>query len=130
MSLVRIATPETETHLALISSALEAAEIPFFVHGNGMGGLMPGLQIASYNTRSVMVPQSCVETALAAIADLQPLSPPAPSGRDKLRILTEALFLGWFFPAGRRRRETEGGNSDSKSADAAASAGKGADPLP
>jgi hypothetical protein len=107
MSLVRIATPETETHLALICSALEAADIPYFIHGNGMGGLMPGLQIQSYNTRSVMVPQSCAVAAIEAIADLQPLSAPEPSSGEKLRILAEALFLGWFFPAGRRPRPSE-----------------------
>jgi hypothetical protein len=105
MSLVRIAMPETETHLVLIASALEAAEIPFFVHNNGMGGLMPGLQIGAYNTRSVMVPQSCVEPALEAISTLQPLTLPAPTGGDKLRILAEALLLGWFIPGGRRRRQ-------------------------
>jgi hypothetical protein len=104
MSLVRIAMPETETHLVLITSALEAAGIPFFVHNNGMGGLMPGLQIAAYNTRSVMVPQSCVEPAMEAISTLQPLATPAPSGGDKLRILAEALLLGWFFPVGRRHQ--------------------------
>ncbi len=108
MSLVRIAMPETETHLVLITSALEAAGIPYFVHNNGMGGLMPGLQIAAYNTRSVMVPQSCVEPALEAISTLQPLTAPAPSGGDKLRILAEALLLGWFFPAGRRHQFEQG----------------------
>lgn len=104
MTLVRVARPETETHLALIVSALEAEDIPFFVHNAGMGGLMPGLQIPSYNARTLMVPAPYAENAMEIIAALQLDGHQPLDTGDKLRVLFEAILLGWFVPARRRRR--------------------------
>jgi hypothetical protein len=39
MTLVRIAVSESEPDVALICSALQAADVPHFVHGGGIGGM-------------------------------------------------------------------------------------------
>jgi hypothetical protein len=104
MSLVRIAVPESEPHLALMTSALESAGIPYFVHGAHLGSLLPGLAINSYNSRALMVPESAAEEALQVLGELhfshaEEESTPAKGGW--LRLLIEALFFGWFVPSRR-----------------------------
>lgn len=102
MPLVRVASPESEPDVALITSALQAADIPHFVHGGGMGGLLPGLQIGSYNTRSVMVPESCAEFACEIIASLHlsaTASPTTQARGGRLRLALETLLFGWFVPS-------------------------------
>jgi hypothetical protein len=102
MSLVRVASPECEPDVVLISSALQAADIPHYVHCGGFGGLWPGLQVGGYNTRSVMVPESCAEFACEIIASLHLTSAVAraPQARGgKLRLVLETLVFGWFVPS-------------------------------
>jgi hypothetical protein len=109
MSLVTVAYPQFESHVALIVSALDAAGIPHHVQGAGLGSLLPGLQIASYNQRKVLVPETCAEDAVAVIAELGLDAPPpdaeaVPRARDKWRNVLEFLLLGWIVPGVRRRR--------------------------
>jgi len=85
-------------------SLLEADSIPAFVHGGAIGALLPGPQINSYNTRRIMVPSELAERAQATLAVLSaPSAPPAPpvswSFRERLRVVLEFLFLGWFIPS-------------------------------
>jgi len=112
MTLVRVAMPETESHLALMVCALNAEDIPYLVHNAGMGALYPGLQIGAYNARSIMVPESCSEHAIEIIAELH-LEVPTPHNTprvpDKLRMLLEMILMGWFLPRGMRR---SGSSSD------------------
>ena len=107
MTLVRVAAPDTESHVALIVSALHAAGIPYFVHNAGIGSLFPGLQIAAYNARSIMVPESRAELALGIIDELEitHFGPHSnPTARDKWRMLVEVIFLGWMMPGVKRFR--------------------------
>jgi len=110
MTLVRIAVPETEPHLALMTSALQSAGIPYFVHGANLGSLFPGLTINSYNSRALMVPEGAVEEALQVLGDLhfshaEERSTPARGGW--LRLLVEAFFFGWFVPSRRPRTDSD-----------------------
>jgi hypothetical protein len=109
MDLVPIAEPQSESELAVMLSLLEADNIPAFVQGGGIGGLLPGPQIGSYNTRRIVVPGSCEEQARAALVVLlRPNDEPAPpttSWRDKLRMFLEAFLLGWFVPGGRSGKD-------------------------
>ena len=113
MDLVAVAEPQSESELAVMLSLLEADNLPAFVHGGGIGGLLPGPQIGSYNTRRIMVPGSCEEKARAALAVLsKPDSESAlqtTSWRDRLRMFLECFFLGWFIPAGSVRRDAKRG---------------------
>jgi hypothetical protein len=117
MSLVPVARPETESHVALIVSALDAAGIPHHVQGAGLGSLLPGLQIASYNLRTVLVPEVCAADAAAVIAELELHAPPpeadaVPRARDKWRNLIELLLFAWVVPGVHRRRRARRESAD------------------
>lgn len=104
MSLVPVLTPDSEAELVTIVAMLEARGVTCFVRGAGIGSLLPGVQVESFNSRTIMVPADRATEALALIADLKgspdtvdnELPPPPP-----LRTLAEWLLFGWFVP-GRR----------------------------
>jgi hypothetical protein len=105
VTLVVVATLDSESQAVVVASLLRAHDIPHFIQGYGFGGLFPGPQIGSYNTRQLLVPQSCVDRARDLLADLveestEVTSPPQGLW-PKLRLVVEALLLGWFIP---RRR--------------------------
>jgi hypothetical protein len=109
MSLVAIAEPQSESELSVMLSLLEVNSIPAFVQNHGLGGLIPGPQIASYNARRIMVPSEYAEQARDALAVLavlgdEPLVPAEYSAADRLRMFLEFLFLGWFIPGHRQRK--------------------------
>jgi hypothetical protein len=54
--MIPIYTPQTESEVAVISSMLDAYEIPYFIRGGAFSKLYPGLQIKDYNTQTFMVP--------------------------------------------------------------------------
>jgi hypothetical protein len=106
MTLVAIASPETESDIAVISCVLEANDIPYFVQGSGFGGLFPGPRINGYNSRRVLVPASLAAEAASLLAELEfgvlpPQTPVAISPsttRSKAALILEFLFIGWFVP--------------------------------
>ena len=108
MALVTILRPQTEVELALALAILEAHGIESFVHGQYFGSLFPGLQIDSYNARTIMVPEERFREARQALAeagsgnDEPPSNPPTMRFRDKLRVVLEAALFGWFVPGGRK----------------------------
>lgn len=109
MSLVAVAWPASEWETALITSALRADGIPFFVHGAGIASVLPGPQIGAYNTRTVLVPPSAVAAASAVLSEMPPRHdrPPVDADAERLmpvrarstaRMVLEALLFGWFVP--------------------------------
>ncbi len=68
MALVRVLSPQSESEIAVVTSLLEAHDIPVFVHGRHFGSLLPGIEIGSYNTQSIMVPEECVTDALELLS--------------------------------------------------------------
>lgn len=110
MALVRIFSPDTESELVTIVAMLEAHEIPCFVHNAAFGGLYPGVQINTYNTRSIMVPEERVPDALELLRDFQAqpsAADPEPGFLSKLRAVGEMIFFGWFVPGSRNREPKE-----------------------
>lgn len=108
--MVPVFKPQDPVELALVESALEAHGIPYFVHNRGFGSLYPGPQIAHYNDRTVMVPESAVEAAREVLAQFHdptetsaPEEAPKSSAWDKVRVIAEALLGGWFVPRSKRR---------------------------
>lgn len=106
MSLVPVLTPDSEAELVSVVAMLEARGIPCFVRGGGIGSLLPGVQVESFNARAIMVSEEQATEALALIADLRgssdaPDQRPPTRPSSKLRVLAEALVFGWFVP-GRR----------------------------
>jgi len=107
--MVPVFQPQNGVELALAESALRAHGIPYFVHNNGFGSLYPGMQIALYNDRTIMVPAAAFEEARDVLhqflvadqnspADDGP--PVAPKRRlvDRIRVIAELLIGGWCVP--------------------------------
>jgi hypothetical protein len=113
VSLVPIATPQTESELAVIVCLLDAAGIPAFVHNGGFGSLHPGPQIRLYNERCVMVPDACREDAAAALLVLKPPLPDTTTRRGRIRIVIETILFGWFVPGSRRSRDADSPDDES-----------------
>lgn len=106
MALVAILRPQTESELAIALAILEAYGIESFVHGQYFGSLLPGLQIESYNTRTIMVLEERLNEAREALMELSPSREAAAESspvrfRDKVRVVIEAVLFGWFVPGGR-----------------------------
>jgi hypothetical protein len=117
MSLVVVAQPWSESELAVMLCSLEARGIPTFVQGSGFGSLYPGPQIAFYNARRVMVPDSFAAEAQEALevftCQAEPHTFQRPSVLNMLRAILELVLFGWFVP-GNRRRSATASNSSSK----------------
>ncbi|MGN6729687.1 MAG: hypothetical protein ACTHJG_07635 [Rhodanobacteraceae bacterium] len=109
MSLVAIASPQSESELSVMLCTLEAAGIQAFVQGGSFGSLFPGPQIPAYNARRIMVSSvdaPKAQEALAAFA--QPPAPVTyhwPGFLNVLRMIFEASLFGWFVPGNSRRNK-------------------------
>lgn len=68
MALVRVFSPQSESELAVVTSMLEAHDIPVFVHGRHFGSLLPGMQINAYAAQGVMVPEEMAADAAELLA--------------------------------------------------------------
>jgi hypothetical protein len=105
MALVRVFSPQSESEVLVATALLEAHYIPTFVHNRGIASMLPGVQINAYNTQSIMVPEEHVADALELLTELN--KPGSESTairlplRDRVRIVLEGLFLGWFVPGSR-----------------------------
>jgi hypothetical protein len=110
MSLVVIAQPWSESELSVMLCTLQARRIPTFVHGAGFGSLYPGPQIAFYNARRIMVPESFATEAMQALEVFtrqdEPVTFRRPGILNVLRAIFELAFFGWFVPGNRRRLAT------------------------
>jgi hypothetical protein len=109
--MVPVYSPQTESEAAVISSLLEAHQIPFFLRGGAFSKLYPGMQINHYNTQTFMVPDESFEFARELLAEfISPSEEIMPVSKtsiwQKLRILIEAIFCGWFV-TGRRWHNDE-----------------------
>lgn len=104
---VELYSPESEVEVLLLKSVLDAAGIDYFVKNDTFGGLTPGPQIALCNRRIFLVPEDRLDEARTLVRDLldrtQAPEPRHYPLREKIRMVFEVLFFGWFLP-GRRPR--------------------------
>jgi len=83
---VPIYTPRKEAELLAIRALLEAEEIPFYVHNDHFGAVYPGLPMAGFNARRVMVPEAHAERAREILegvlgpSESSPAQEAAPAG--------------------------------------------------
>lgn len=108
MEFVPVASPQTESELSVMVSALEANGIPHFVLNRGFGGLYPGMKVHLYNDQRIMIPLNRVTEAKELLRVFE--QPPADfeadvklSLIDRLRVAAELLIGGWAVPTKRRR---------------------------
>jgi Putative prokaryotic signal transducing protein len=114
MALVRVLSPQSESEIAVVTSLLEAHDIPVFIHGRHLGSLLPGLQIGNYNTQSIMVPEERAADALELLSEFRQKDAgtahsPLP-WRDRLRVVLEGILFGWLVPG--RRDDKKPGTRD------------------
>ncbi|MGP1716812.1 MAG: hypothetical protein ACTS9Y_06490 [Methylophilus sp.] len=101
--MIPIYTPQTESEVAVISSMLDAYEIPYFIRGGAFSKLYPGLQIKDYNTQTVMVPAEFQEVARELLIDFIQPQPQAIKRDSKasisriFRVCVEMILAGWVF---------------------------------
>ena len=103
--MVSVHSPGDEVELRLICSILESEGIPHFVHNDNFGTLRIGPRIDLFNAKSILVPRTDADRARELIADYTRATRAerTTSRFDKLRMILEMTFFGWFIP-GRKRR--------------------------
>jgi|GEM_PF-2399912 len=107
-SWVELYSPESEVEGLLLRSVLEGAGIHYFVKNDTFAGLMPGPRIALCNHRIFLVPEGELDEARRLVQELlhktgAPEPRPYPL-REKIRMVFEVLFFGWFLPGRRGHR--------------------------
>lgn len=104
---VELYSPDSEVELLLLQSVLDAAGIDYFVKNKTFGALTPGPQIALCNRRTFLVPEDQLAEAREVVLEfLDRTGTPEPRPyplREKLRMVFEFLFFGWFLPGKRHR---------------------------
>jgi hypothetical protein len=113
--MITICHPVDDLELLFLRSALQAADIPHFVVGDHFGSLYPGMQIPSYNERSIRVPDGYVEEGLKVIEEVRATYAPVSvrlTSKSKLRMLLEGLWLGWVMPGGTKKPSNTPFNPD------------------
>jgi hypothetical protein len=112
--MIPIYTPQTESEVAVISSMLEAYEIPYFIRGGAFSKLYPGLQIKDYNTQTFMVPVEFQDSARELLNEFINPKPQEKMIESRLsitrifRVFIEIILIGWVFTGKRwNKSETE-----------------------
>jgi hypothetical protein len=68
MSLARLRYVDSEPECLTVVAMLQAHGIYCYVHNEGFGGLLPGLQIEHYNRKTIMVAAGQLEEAQELLA--------------------------------------------------------------
>ncbi|MDH3998152.1 MAG: DUF2007 domain-containing protein [Desulfuromonadales bacterium] len=119
--MIKLYTPEDDVQLAMLKGIFESESIHFFVLNDNFGSMRPGLRIALYNKKTIMVHKQdharaqellrdflvnieCVEEAEAGVELAE------YSLFDKCRMVVEFLLFGWAMK-GKRRRKGKGGQN-------------------
>jgi hypothetical protein len=107
--MVTICHPRDDLEQVFIVVALERARIPYFVVGQYIGGILPGMQIPWYNERSIRGPAAAVESATEVVAEVRSyyVAPSDDLGvKSKIRMLLEGVVCGWVMPGGKKKGAT------------------------
>ena len=95
----------------MIRGVLETEGIHFFIHNDHFGSMRVGPQIDLFNKKTIMVAAVDADRARCIIANLLERQIPEEEGvaefsvGQKLRMIFETLFFGWFIPEKKRRKE-------------------------
>lgn len=120
--MITVCHPYDEMELAFLVCVLNREDIPYLIIGQNFGSLFPGVQISSYNERTIQVPECFAERAIEAINEFRKIdvrNEQTFTLTSKIRMLAEAVLFGWFFPAGTKK--TSGKSPESTSSQSGAS---------
>jgi hypothetical protein len=106
----KLYVPESEAELAVIKSLLDSERVSYFVHNDNFGSMEVGPSIPLYNSKTIMVAEDQYDSAIEVLGSfvtskrVDKKYQPHYSLKDKIRMIFEALFLGWLMP-GRMREK-------------------------
>ena len=111
--MIKLFTPENDVQLAMLKGIFESEGIHFFVHNDNFGSMRPGIRIALFNKKTIMVhdqdldrAQEILRNFLGNIAETEPEASPSDySFLDKCRMVIEAFLFGWIMPGKRWPRK-------------------------
>lgn len=113
--MIKLYTPEDDVQLALLKGIFESEGILFFVHNDNFGSMRPGIRIALFNNKTIMVDEQDLDRAqeilkdfLGNIKEAEAADEPGSahySFLDKCRMVLEALLFGWVMPGKKWQRK-------------------------
>ena len=111
--MIKLFTPESDVQLAMLKGIFESEGIHFFVHNDNFGSMRPGIRIALFNKKTIMVQEQDLDRAqeilrnfLGNIEASEPETGPSNySFLDKCRMVIEAFLFGWVMPGKRWQRK-------------------------
>ena len=104
--MITICHPYDDIELSFLICILNREEIPHLIIGQHFGSIFPGLQIASYNERTIQVPEVFEERAIEAINEFRKIDVRLEQSftlTSKIRLIFDAIFFGWFIPGGTKK---------------------------
>ena len=111
--MIKLFTPENDVQLAMLKGIFESEGIHFFVHNDNFGSMRPGIRIALFNKKTIMVhekdfarAQEILRSFLGNIEEAESELETEASNYsffDKCRMVVEAILFGWIMPGKRFR---------------------------
>ena len=115
--MIKLYSPNDELELSMIRGLFDTEGIHYFVHNDHFGSMRVGPQIDLFNKKTIMVAPEDADRAKEMISDLlerclpEEEEPAQYSIGQKLRMIFEALFFGWFIPGRKRHKRPPTGNT-------------------
>lgn len=112
--MIKLYSPDSEAELVILKSLLDAEQIRYYVLNDHFGTLKVGPKIDLFNAKIVYVSESDYASARDILLDFRTNmgNGEAPPQRgyslpDKIRMVVEAIFFGWFMPGNRWMRKKD-----------------------
>ncbi|GFO61166.1 hypothetical protein GMST_34910 [Geomonas silvestris] len=108
--MINVYSPKDELELSLIRGILEAEGIRYCVFNDHFGSMRVGPQIDLLNKKTIMVAPEDLERTRHIISDIVARSAPAADDSEryslgqKIRMVVQTLFFGWFIPERKHRK--------------------------
>ena len=109
--MIKIYSPTDELELSMIRGVLDTEGIHYFVHNDNFGSMRVGPQIDLFNKKTIMVAPEDVGCAKEIISNLLERRLPEEEEHEqystgqKLRMILETIFFGWFIPGRKRSKK-------------------------
>ena len=118
--MIKLYTPDDDVQLAMIKGIFESEGIHFYVHNDNFGSMRPGIRVALFNKKTIMVHEKDIERAqeiiksfvgnIEAAKSEEELESSKYSYFDKFRVVFEALVFGWVMPGKRWQKKKKSKN--------------------
>lgn len=109
--MIKIHSPNDELELSMIRGVFDSENIHYFVHNDYFGSMRVGPQIDLFNKKTILVDSEDVDRAKEIISNLLECQLPEEEEQEqysvgqKLRMILETVFFGWFIPGRKRHKK-------------------------